>query len=599
MGGLKRFMRNESGFTVVELVVAAAILFVVSTGIMGVLAYASTSNASDARHQMGLELANQRMEQARNMSYDDLGTTNNYPTGTIITPETVVLSTPQGNATYIVATEVDYSEDVTDPALGASKDIRITVSWTTPRPGSVTVESNIAGAPAVTNAGAVEILVQDSDSSDPVAGAVITIKPAGGFSASKTTGSDGYAKWKRVATGSIVITGTCSTHYLDMSPVASAVINNKQTLSATVQGERASSGTVHVVDQNGNDLPGVAVTIKGPLGYASWSCPTAAGGTLVSDSNGNAVFPLLRKGNHTVTGVLAGYAMQTSPSPDFTVISGGGAYSSVLTMNIRTTIKVKVVDASNNPVVGATVAATGPSAVTFASLTDTNGEATSNDMGAIGTGKTYTVTAAKAGYLGASGTVTMSQYSQGLLTLTLAPQPATTIKVTVRDASNNPIPGVTLTATGPSGVTFPSVTDASGQATSNDMGAIGSGKTYTVTASKSGWTSNTGSVTLSQYTQGTVTITLSSAPVNGTLQATYTSSIGTGKTIYVYSSNVANGVHIASQNVTSGSPTASFSLPAGTYWVSRRTPYGSSGAVPVSVVITSGNTTSVNITSSN
>ncbi len=82
----------------------------------------------------------------------------------------------------------------------------------------------------------------------------------------------------------------------------------------------------------------------------------------------------------------------------------------------------------------------------------------------------------------------MDQFSQGTITLALTPQPPTTIKVTVRDASNNPIPGVTLSATGPSGVTFASVTDASGQATSNDMGAIGTSKTYTVTAAKSGWT---------------------------------------------------------------------------------------------------------------
>ncbi len=211
MVGLKRLVRSDSGFTVVELVVAAAILFVVSTGIMGVLAYASTSNASDAKHQMGLELANQRMEQARNMDYDKLGTTNNYPIGDHHhSRDGRRCPRPLATRTYVVETEVDYSEDVTDPSLGASKDIRITVSWTTPRPGSVTVESNIAGAPAVTNAGAVEILVQDSDTSDPVAGAVITIKPAGGFSASKTTGSDGYARWKRVATGSIIITGTCS-----------------------------------------------------------------------------------------------------------------------------------------------------------------------------------------------------------------------------------------------------------------------------------------------------------------------------------------------------------------------------------------------------
>ena len=78
------------------------------------------------------------------------------------------------------------------------------------------------------------------------------------------------------------------------------------------------------------------------------------------------------------------------------------------------------------------------------------------------------------------------------------------------------------------------------------MGAIGSSKTYTVTAAKSGWTSNTGSVTLSQYTQGAVTITLSAAPVNGTLQVTYTSSVVPGKTIYIYSSIPLGGAPIAS-----------------------------------------------------
>ena len=87
MGWLKRFMRDDSGFTVVEYLVAAAILFIVSTGVMGALAYASTANASTAMRQLGLEVANQRMEQARNLPYDSLGTTNGYPIGTIVTPE--------------------------------------------------------------------------------------------------------------------------------------------------------------------------------------------------------------------------------------------------------------------------------------------------------------------------------------------------------------------------------------------------------------------------------------------------------------------------------------------------------------------------------
>jgi type II secretory pathway pseudopilin PulG len=66
MDGLKRFIRDDSGFTVVEYVIAAAILFIVSTGVMGALAYAATANASTAMRDQGLQVANQRMEQARN-----------------------------------------------------------------------------------------------------------------------------------------------------------------------------------------------------------------------------------------------------------------------------------------------------------------------------------------------------------------------------------------------------------------------------------------------------------------------------------------------------------------------------------------------------
>jgi type II secretory pathway pseudopilin PulG len=593
---VKRFIRDGSGFTVVELVVAAAILFFVSTAIMGALAYASTANASNAMRQAGLELANQRMEQARNLPYDSLGTTNGYPTGTIVTPETVVVTTPDGNKTFVVVTEVGWAVD-TVTGLAGDKNVKITVSWASPRSASVTIASNVVGKSAVTNAGDVKINVVDADTSEKVAGATITIKPAGGLQVSSTTGTNGYVYWGKIPAGTITITGVCATHYLDMSPVSGASVLNGQLNEWTVQGVRASSGTVHVTDQSGGNLSGVAVTITGPAGSTGWSCPSGTG-TVVTDENGNAVFPKLRKGTYTVTGVLSGYGVQASP-PSLSIIAGGNSYTSQLRMDLKTTMKVTVLDGSNNPISGATVSATGPSAVTFASTTDASGQATSNDMGAIGTGKTYTVTASRTGYTSSTGTVTMSQSTQGAVTIKLSPVPPTTIKVTVLDASNNPIPGATVSA---SGVTFASVTDASGQEVSDDMGAIGTNKTYTVTATKSGYITNTGTVTFSQYTQGALTIKLSLAPVNGTLRVTYSSSLTSSKTIYVYTSNTLKGVHTYSQVVTSGTNPVSFDLPAGTYWVSRATPFGGTNGTtysPKQAVVTSGNITDVSISSSN
>ena len=116
------------------------------------------------------------------------------------------------------------------------------------------------------------------------------------------------------------------------------------------------------------------------------------------------------------------------------------------------------------------------------------------------------------------------------------------------------------------------------------------------------YTSNTGTVTFSQYTQGTLTIKLTLAPVNGTLVVTYTSSLSSSKTIYIYTSNTLKGVHAYSQVVTSGTNPVSFSLPAGTYWVSRATPFGGTNGTtytPKQAIVTSGNSTAVSISSSN
>jgi len=596
MGCMKRFCHNDTGFTVVEFVIAAAILFIVSTGVMGALAYASTATQSDAMRQHALELANQRMEQVRNMPYADLGTPNGYPTGTIPTPEDVTVVTPNGDAEFVVTTVVSWAID-SETGAPADKNVRITVSWTTPRSSSVTVESNVAGKFEALNRGHVKVNVVDEDTSQPVVGATINIKPSTGPRATSVTNSEGFVYWGNVPSGSIVITGTCSTHYLDMSPVSGASVLDGLTNEWTIQAVRASSGTVHVTDTGGSDLPGVAVTIIGPPGSADWSCPSGTA-TAISDSNGNATFSRLRKGSYAVSGVLSGFQQQSSP-PSLSINAGGSSFTSQLRMDRRTTILATVRDASNNPLSGVTLTATGDTVVTFAATTDTNGQATSNDMGAIGSNETFVVTAAKTGYVTNTATVTMSQYTQGTVAITLTPVPPTTIRVTVLDASNNPIPGVTVSATG---VTFASTTDSSGRATSNDMGAIGTNKTYTVTAAKSGWVPNSGTVTFSQYTQGTLTIVLAPAPVTGTLIVKYTSTVSGSRTIYIYNTNTPKtSLPIASGVVYARNGTVTFTVPPGTYWASRGTPFGGANGTtysPNQAIVTSGNTTNVSISSS-
>ena len=99
---------------------------------------------------------------------------NGYPIGTIPTPDTVTVATPEGTKTFIVVTEVDWAVDSASN-LSSDKTVRITVSWANPRPGTVSVESSIVGKSALTNAGDVKINIVDSDTSAKVPGATITM----------------------------------------------------------------------------------------------------------------------------------------------------------------------------------------------------------------------------------------------------------------------------------------------------------------------------------------------------------------------------------------------------------------------------------------
>ena len=438
------------------------------------------------------------------MNYDDLGTTNNYPTGTIVTPETVVCPRPQGNSTYVVETEVDYSEDVTDPSLGASKDIRITVSWTTPRPGSVTVESNIAGAPAVTNAGAVEILVQDSDTSDP----------------GRRSGHHHQARGRVLGLEDDRLRWLCQVeagrdrihrhhrHVLDALPRHERLSRPPSSTTRRLSRRPFRGSAPAVARSTSSTRMATTCLAWQSRSRAPWDTPTGVVRPLQEVPSSpmlTATWSSLccAKATTPSPACLSGYAVQASPPgldrdcrrrrvhehtqdgpEDHPQGHRGGCQQQPGPGRDGVPRPVPVPSRSHRsptPMAWRRATTWARSAPARPTRSPPRRPATSRP----------------------SGSVTMDQFSQGTITLALTPQPPTTIKVTVRDASNNPIPGVTLSATGPSGVTFASVTDASGQATSNDMGAIGSGKTYTVTASKSGWTSNTGTVTLSQYTQGT------------------------------------------------------------------------------------------------
>jgi len=568
--GMLRKRTEDSGFTVVELVIAVSVLAVVALGAVGALQYAAGSTTQTSQRELALGVANEQLEKIRNLNYDDIGTVNGYPTGDIPNSSTVGI--------YTVEVYIGWSMDA-ETGLSTSKNIRVTVRWSTPSPGKVTIESNIAGKSGIANAGDVRINVLDADTNEPIKGALVKIKPLSGTQSSMLTNGDGYAFWGKVPAGTVTITATKTGYFIDTAPLAGASIAPNQLNEWTLLAAKPSTGLITVRDQFGNPVANSPVKItKSPF--------TA---TVNTDGEGLARFDDLGKGTYTVTST--GPTGYSNGSGTLGVITSGATYSTTLTVTKYARLIVTVRDDQGTKVSGATVSVTGPGSVTPASAaTDTDGMSV-HVLGAAGT---YTASVSKAGYISNSGAASVAAGADGNLTVTIDRLLPTTFIVRVVDQNGAVVPGATVSATGPGSVTPASGTsDASGYITFS----VGQPGDYTATASKAGYVSNavaSGNIA----NGGSVTKTVAIEKITGGWMSVKYTSNTSGKTVYIYQDvsgtpvRLSDTLYFTARNQT----LVAGPYPAGTYYVSTKSTYSTSAK---SLVITDGNTTSVSLSSSN
>jgi protocatechuate 3,4-dioxygenase beta subunit len=169
------------------------------------------------------------------------------------------------------------------------------------------------------------------------------------------------------------------------------------------------------------------------------------------------------------------------------------------------TIQGTVKDTNNQPIQGATVSVEGTS---LQATTNSQGYYQITDVPA----GNKTVTASKSGYNSQSKTVTVVAGQTTTVDFSLTPVPTTgTIQGTVKDTNNQPIQGATV-----------SVEGTSLQATTNSQGYyqitdIPAGN-KTVTASKSGYNSQSKTVNVVAGQTTTVDFSLTPVPTTGTIQ---------------------------------------------------------------------------------
>lgn len=289
----------SDGFTIAELLMAVAILFVVLMGVLGAVQFAAGATRQASVRQGAIELANRKIEFARDIPYQTLGTTTGDPTGVLLPSESITTSV----AVYTVTTQVTWQRK-SDPNLAAQtvlyKKIKVTVAWTSPNPSSVSIESAIYGRDTNSLTGDVLVTVADEDQYTqnnvvvPVGSASVMIDPAGaGANRTVLTGSDGTAFFGQIPYGAITTCTITQASYplfdwylfntSQSTTVAPSVVNSwiayvqtPKTLRVRVLGDSSAalaSATVTLVNQDSNP----AKVFTGPAaktdvnGYATFT----------------------------------------------------------------------------------------------------------------------------------------------------------------------------------------------------------------------------------------------------------------------------------------------------------------------------------------
>ena len=136
----------KMGFTFIEVLVGTALILVVFSGIFGAYQLGLKVVSQSRTRITATTLANQKIEMARNLDYDDVGTIGGIPSGTI--PETETIA--RNNIDYTVKTTVVYIDDPldglapTDTLSNDYKRVKVKVSWAGRFTGKVELITDVA-----------------------------------------------------------------------------------------------------------------------------------------------------------------------------------------------------------------------------------------------------------------------------------------------------------------------------------------------------------------------------------------------------------------------------------------------------------------------
>ncbi|HET6351188.1 MAG TPA: carboxypeptidase regulatory-like domain-containing protein [Coriobacteriia bacterium] len=371
---LGRRCQSDAGFTVVEALAASAILLIIALGVTQVFAFASLSTRSNSMREHATELANQRIEQARNIPYDSLGVVGGDPGGTLADEET--------DGDYTVSTDVTWARDP-NTSRATYKHVEVAVGWSEPTESQVRVSTNVFGQSDLVNTGDVVLTVIEKLSGDGLPDVAVRLTPSSGSSRTVMTDENGEAFFGFVPTGEVTFNVAPSGYIVDLNTIAGAVVTNDTLTRLTLVAERGASLTGKVRTTSGTALVGSTLTLTQTGTSRVYYATTGA--------DGNARFTNLFSGDYTLRAAKAGY---TSATIAFAVAEASDTEQTV-TLAEPQPLSVRVNDSNGVKMPGATVVVTNQSTgASMSAVTADSGVATFNIVDSAN----YTIAASKTGY---------------------------------------------------------------------------------------------------------------------------------------------------------------------------------------------------------
>jgi hypothetical protein len=385
-------------------------------------------------------------------------------------------------------------------------------------------------------------------------------------------------------------------------PAGMAAGSGTSPQSTAVNTAFATALSVTVKDAANNPVPGASVTFTAPLAGASGTFSNSTNMIVVQTNSsgvasaGSFTANWTAGGPYTVTAALAGLTTvnfslsNTAGAPSsMAADSGTTPQSAAVGTAFASAPAVTVKDFGNNPVSGASVTFTAPASGasgTFSNSTNTitvttnaSGVASAPFTANSTVGGAYTVTAAVAGLT----TVNFSLTNTAGAPTSMAANPGTTpqsaavgtafanpLAVTVKDAGNNPVSGVSVTFTAPasgaSGTfsnstnTITVATNASGVASASFTANSTAGGPYAVAAASTGLTTVNFSLTNAAGTASHFAVT---APSSATTGSSFNFSVTAQDQYNNTAAGYAGTVHFTSTDGSATLPSDS-TLTAGT-----------------------------------